>query len=625
MVSKNFHFIMLLISCSLLITANIPNENNIKLIESDMSEKDLSGLVKILNYNTVEAGQNPEWKEIIRQENPDILIQVETGSKDNLPGWRDELNSYFEDEIPYEVVGFDAVSTTDGQAIYSRFPIKSTEVIDYVTLDDGTEHKMNHPYMQAIIEIEGIEIMFLANHLSCCDNLAARLLEHEGLMNYFDTVDSSMPILYGGDFNSLTSQDTEVDYLAPMQDNLDTIPIDMMINSSHPLAPKDHIFFDTYRDLNPDRKGFTLNHQGSYTSIDHFRDRIDYIFVNQHMTKYLVNSSVVTDHPAVITASDHKPMYTWFNFKSDSIDLRPPLNPQKVAVTDFTNNYPTITWSPNTEIDLLKYSIYRNGTLLTDIDKSITAYTDNYQYELNKVYIYQITATDIYGNEGRKSLPILINSSYGELFAPYNIELKVSSADSRHKVEWFIHGTSNISNIFIKIFKALQVDDTFIIDRKLENISHNGSFYLPYNSRADLKIRITAGNVIGETGVVGPTYHSRSNQTVVGQIDPDRYDTHQYENFLTDMNSNIDQPIQIIDIPIPVLTNTTLNSTTEISTTENSNNSNSSTIIESTLVNTSQTYSSPIDIQTNSDNAYLFLSPLFIGIFLNAIIRKNKR
>ncbi len=55
---------------------------------------------------------------IIRQENPDILIQVETGSKDNLPGWRDELNSYFEDEIPYEVVGFDAVSTTDGQAIY---------------------------------------------------------------------------------------------------------------------------------------------------------------------------------------------------------------------------------------------------------------------------------------------------------------------------------------------------------------------------------------------------------------------------------------------------------------------------------------------------------------------------
>ena len=130
---------------------------------------------------------------------------------------------------------------------------------------------------------------------------------------------------------------------------------------------------------------------------------------------------------------------------------------------------------------------------------------------------------------------------------------------------------------------------------------------------------------IGETGVVGPTYHSRSNQTVVGQIDPDRYDTHQYENFLIDMDSNIDQPIQIIDIPIPVLTNTTLNSTTETSTTENSSNSNSSTIIESTPENTSQIYSSPIDIQTNNGNAYLFLSPLLIGIFINAIIRKNKR
>ncbi len=55
---------MLLISCSLLITANIPNENNIKLMNQICQQKDLSGLVKILNYNTVEAGQNPEWKEL---------------------------------------------------------------------------------------------------------------------------------------------------------------------------------------------------------------------------------------------------------------------------------------------------------------------------------------------------------------------------------------------------------------------------------------------------------------------------------------------------------------------------------------------------------------------------------
>ena len=536
---------------------NTYNQNSLSPKNQSAEMIDYSGLVKVLNYNTVEAGQNPEWTQIIKQENPDILIQVETGSKENLPIWRDELNSLFDDEIPYEVVGFDAVSTTDGQAIYSRFPIKSTKVISSVTLDDGSIHKMNHPYMQAIIEINNIEILFLANHLSCCDNLAARLLEHEGLMNYFDTIDPSMPILYGGDFNSLTSQDTDFENLAPMQDNLNTIPIDMMINSSHPLAPKNHLFYDTYRELNPDRKGFTLNHEGSYTSIDHFRDRIDYIFVNQHMLKYLVNSSVVTDHPAVITASDHKPMYTWFNFKSDQIDLRPPINPQKLVISKFQNNNPTLSWDPNNELDLFKYSIYRNGSLLTDIPKNLTEFTDNYEYLPNNIYIYQITATDINNNEGRKSLPVIINSSYGELFAPYDIKLKVTANDSKHLVEWSIDGTSNLDYKFIKIYKSLNVDDTFVIDRKIENVSSNSSIHLPFNPKINLKIRITVGNIIGETGIIGPSYPSKIDSLVVGQSSPDRYDTYQYQNFFVNMSSPFIKPLTILEYYDTTATNFT--------------------------------------------------------------------
>ena len=96
------------------------------------------------------------------------------------------------------------------------------------------------------------------------------------------------------------------------------------------------------------------------------------------------------------------------------------LKSTKCSFEEVTNSYSEIKWQQNNETDLSKYSIYRNGSLIGNTEKSQSYFIDDINYQKNVVYIYQITATDISGNEGKFSLPILCNTSYGELFSPYN-------------------------------------------------------------------------------------------------------------------------------------------------------------------------------------------------------------
>ncbi|MHA2155045.1 MAG: hypothetical protein ACXABU_06885 [Candidatus Hodarchaeales archaeon] len=46
-------------------------------------------LVKIMAYNIQDSGADPDWKEVIREENPDILVIVESGD------WNDQTNDGF--------------------------------------------------------------------------------------------------------------------------------------------------------------------------------------------------------------------------------------------------------------------------------------------------------------------------------------------------------------------------------------------------------------------------------------------------------------------------------------------------------------------------------------------------
>jgi exonuclease III len=563
-------------------------------------ELDRSGLVKVLNYNTVEQGQFPEWKEIIRQENPDIILQVETGFIENLEPWKDELNAFFPDEQPYEVAGFDGKSGTDGQAVYSRYPILSSNVIDTVILDDGNEHKMNHPFIEAKIDINGLEVYFFANHLSCCTSFAARMLEQEGFINYMDSL-GDVPILYGGDFNSDSPQD--VGDVAPLQGSLLDEPIEMMINMSHPTGPEIHQFYDTYRELNPDRKGYTLNHEGRYDSIDHFRGRIDYIFVNHHLVDTMVNSSVVTNHPAVVSASDHKPMYTWFNFNSE-VDLHPPTNPVNVGLASVTSTGVTLSWDANTEDDLFKYSVYRNGSLLGETASEVTTFVDTHQFNPDVTYVYDGSATDILGNEGIVSLPVFAQGSVGEFYAPYGISLQALPNGNLIGLNWTISGETHLPITQIKVYKELKSDGTYIID----SFTTGNSTVVDVSKNIRLYMKISVVNAIGESELTNYTFIG-DNHIQVNEVQPDRTNVYEYGEHLENMVADHSAPYNTIDIPAPETTNSTTSDTA----------SETSSTSQETSGTTSDTSESATSASTPVSNFWILNL-----IFALPLLRKKK-
>ena len=103
-----------------------------------------SDIFNVMVYNVKESGENSNWIAVVKQENPDILVLVETGyfdddANEDLNSYTSEFNEYFVNEAPYEsyTAYVDSFPTT-GEAILSRFPIISFTQIDYVPLDDGS-------------------------------------------------------------------------------------------------------------------------------------------------------------------------------------------------------------------------------------------------------------------------------------------------------------------------------------------------------------------------------------------------------------------------------------------------------------------------------------------------------
>ena len=382
-INRMFIFLLIftiLLGSSSAVHAILPAEsssvqNSSTQVRINQNTRDPSGLVKLLTYNIQDAGADKRWINVIQKEDPDIFFLVETGFIENIQPWLNTINSFFPNETPYQAVAFDGTGTTDGEAIFSRYPIVNSSAIYTMTLDDGTTFGINHPIMHAVLNIQGELVHVMTNHLSCCDALDRRTMEQEGIINFIDSL-GNVPVIYGGDFNSESPLD--IGSIGPFQSNLGTYPLGMMLNMSDPHGPKYIQFTDSYRALNPDRKGWTLNGEGDYFSINHYRDRIDYIFVSQHLVKNLVNSSVSTV-PEASVASDHKPVYTWFNFKPE-YDFQAPLNPQNVTV-DVSPSQTILNWAPVSAPDLVKYNIYRNGSLLDTITAPTTSYTDTKDYQ----------------------------------------------------------------------------------------------------------------------------------------------------------------------------------------------------------------------------------------------------
>ena len=395
-----------------------------------------SGVIKILNWNIDGNRQNDDrWKPVAKAENADIMFLDEIGYWTDTPSMftqsLNELNDYFSDEEPYDAKYDVGRAITEGHSIWSRLPIVDIETVEHGVFDDGTDYELYRDALHAIIEIGETYVHFVGVHLKCCNGFDEdRENDMEALINFIDSL-GSVPVIFLGDFNSFSPYD--VGDVAPnpgtnLGANLGIGPITFLLNKSHPLAPKNHTFFDVFRELDPHNPGFTWYD-------DQYKSRIDHIFVNEFFSDKLINTTVF-DTPAEqggFASSDHRTLDVFINMDASTTDLRPPNRVYKVTGSMIDSSGVNITWAPNNESDLSHFDIYRNESF---ISQELTNQYEDGSLLPDTYYYYHVSATDTNDNEGFKSFPLIVNTAYGICKKPSPPVVQGSGAKGKVTLTW---------------------------------------------------------------------------------------------------------------------------------------------------------------------------------------------
>lgn len=256
--------------------------------------------IKVMTYNIEESGVVPEWLDVMKEENPDVVMLVETGnfddnSNEQLVEVVDTLNSYFIDELPYESYTLQNIPNAwNGITLLSRFEIKSNEKISTLTSDSGSSIGVPLPFLHSVIDVNGTDYHVIGAHLTCCDDgKDERLEQQEGIINYMDDL-GDVPIIYLGDMNAESPDDTTED-----ESDLGVEPIQMILGD-HTFSSTVHTFVDVHIELNSNNNDPGVTYPGTGS-------RIDYIFVNQYFADKLLNSTT-GDTSSANGASDHLPV-----------------------------------------------------------------------------------------------------------------------------------------------------------------------------------------------------------------------------------------------------------------------------------------------------------------------------
>ncbi len=396
-----------------------------------------TGQIKVMAYNIEREGINPDWMEVVKEENPDIMILVETGrwwlNNDlTLRNSIDELNDYFIDEVPYSGYCAQGISyTSGGEAILSRYPITVFNQIPVVPLDSGINYDVTHDFIYAVVNVNGTNLHLIGAHLKAMDgesNEERREWETEGIINYMDNL-GDVPIMYMGDMNSFSPIDTGD--LSPSGD-LGYGPLTMLLDSSDPIygqySSDVHNFTDVFRALNPTDPGFTYGHTDIY-----FQSRIDYIIVNDYFQDKLINSTS-GDTAHANSGSDHYSVDVFLGWNSTGINDT--IAPANVTGLRVDANYTTgidLSWNSNNETDLYRYVIYRDSVQIAEV---VQAYYNDTGLSSNTTYTYEVSAKDIYGNEGNKSLAVIATTLEMSALESIVINEFLPDPDILYSEEW---------------------------------------------------------------------------------------------------------------------------------------------------------------------------------------------
>jgi len=341
-------------------------EDSINVTVDNFINPPPSDIFKILNFNIFESGANAEWKSVVKAENPDIAVFIETGDWDNSENYLLDLyikqfNGYFYEEAPYEGYTSQGVGyNTQGAAILSRYPIVDFFYDDNVTLDDGSQHNVASDFSHATIDIYGKEVHIIGYHLKCCSGTFEefrRERETEGFINYMDNL-GDVPIIFIGDTNSMALSDNNQSIPEAGAD-FGYAPSIMLLNSSDTVygqySSKVHNFTDVYRHLHPNdtEDGRTLH-------ILNIHSRIDHIFVNQHFNNTLINSTVGSGTIYDESASDHYSVDAFISIANISMGLSHKVYERKAPEEISFNKSPVINeevpaFIYNSELAILTY------------------------------------------------------------------------------------------------------------------------------------------------------------------------------------------------------------------------------------------------------------------------------
>ena len=369
---------------------------------------------KVMSYNIEASGANADWKQVVKEENPDILVLIETGTWDDNGNYTlnqvvNEFNTYFLDELPY--VGFCAQNIqyeTSGAAILSRLPVESFNQIPVVHLDDSTDYTVTHDFVEAVVSIGGDSVHIFGSHLKAMSgetNEYRRERETEGIINYMDNL-GNVPIMYMGDLNSFSPDDTGD--LAPLGD-LGYGPMTMKLYPDDPIygqyASTVHNFTDVFRTLNPTEIGYSYGHQDPQ-----YNSRIDFIVVNSYFADRLINSTV-GDTATAFTGSDHYCVDVFISYDSGfEPDSVPPAQVTGLGASTISMSQIDLSWNANLEPDISHYRVYRDGVLIAQ--NIGTSYSDVGLDPLTS-YTYEVSAVDTSINEGLKSDPVTAMTEEG--------------------------------------------------------------------------------------------------------------------------------------------------------------------------------------------------------------------
>lgn len=280
-------------------------------------ESPRSDVLKVMVHNLYVSGTIIEnWKDVLFEENADILLLSETGLLDDtgvMERLANDLNYYFYYEAPYSGDATDALAYTDGVAVMSRYPILEFHDIPAYRLDDGSTHDYHRAFCDAVVDIHGKTTHVITYHGKCCtgtisNNSLIRETEMQGIINYMDDI-GDVPIFFGGDFNANSPFD--VGDVAGVADNLGTGPIRMLLIPDDPYyenyTSQVHNFTDTWRTMYPHTKGWTYG----FTDPQYW-GRIDFLFVNHHWADKMINGTT-GDTPSANFTSDHYSVDAFFS------------------------------------------------------------------------------------------------------------------------------------------------------------------------------------------------------------------------------------------------------------------------------------------------------------------------